>query len=73
MATGLITSRKVGGDLLTFVAKCDKGWVGCFWILMSHLLKQLKIEPSGCQAFQNILHGGPLLHGFSTRGPLEQE
>ena len=30
-----VTHRGVGGNLL-FVTKCDKGWVGCFWNLMSH-------------------------------------
>ena len=22
------------------MTKCDKGWVGCFWSVMSHFLKQ---------------------------------
>ena len=33
-----------GEDLLISVRKCDKGWVGCFWSVKSHFLKQLNIK-----------------------------
>ena len=29
-------SHKGMGGVFIFVTKCDKGWVGCFWSVMSH-------------------------------------
>ena len=44
----------VGGGLLIFVTKCDKGWVGCFWIVL-HFLNNLILSTFGLKIASLVL------------------
>ena len=33
---GVLHHAREDGDLLIFITKCDKTWVGLFWSVMSH-------------------------------------